>query len=230
MNKSKQLNFRLIIAYASILFFGILVQIVIGIAYPDISDDRSFLLTFSSVFNLVSYFLFFSVFVYLSRNYLKAKIKQIVKDPHGFAKGLVFGGVLIFAASIIASVILNFLTNGEQAQNQEMLEEMFKDNFFNKISLVIYSVLFAPLVEELLFRKSINGLFKNPVIGLIISSLAFGLIHVISGGDYIQIIYYAALGFALGASYMISKKNIFVPIILHMGFNALVTFSLFLIY
>jgi len=230
MNKSKQLNIKLIIAYASILLLGILIQIIIGIVYPQITDDRSFLLTFSSVFNLVSYFLFFSVFVYLSKDYLKAKLKQITKDPHTFAKGIVFGGVLIFSASIIASIILNHLANGEQATNQEMLEEMFKDNFFNKISLVIYSVLFAPLVEELLFRKSVNGLFRNPIVGLIISSLTFGLLHVVSGGDYIQIIYYAALGFALGASYMISRKNIFVPILLHMGFNALVTFSLFLIY
>ncbi len=57
---------------------------------------------------------------------------------------------------------------------------------------------------------------------IIISSLAFGFVHVASG-DFIQIIYYAFLGIVLGIIYLVSKKNIYVPIFVHFLINLMVT-------
>ena len=72
----------------------------------------------------------------------------------------------------------------------DYLEFNFKKD---KIALIVFSVLLAPVVEELVFRKAIYGLFekKSIPLAIAISGLTFGYIHVLSG-DYIQIIIYGS--------------------------------------
>ena len=44
--------------------------------------------------------------------------------------------------------------------------------------MILAVVIFTPIVEELVFRKAIFGLFKNKWVGFAVSTLIFGLIHV----------------------------------------------------
>jgi len=46
--------------------------------------------------------------------------------------------------------------------------------------MIISVVLLGPIVEELIFRKSLFSLFENKKLAIIISSLIFGLIHLIA--------------------------------------------------
>jgi membrane protease YdiL (CAAX protease family) len=88
--------------------------------------------------------------------------------------------------------------------------------------LVIYGVLCAPILEEILCRGVIlNGIKKyNKTMALVVSALTFGLIH----GNAFQFAYAAIMGLVLG--FVALKANSVIPTIFaHMSVNA-VAFSL----
>jgi membrane protease YdiL (CAAX protease family) len=99
-------------------------------------------------------------------------------------------------------------------------------------TIFMFAVFLAPLVEEMVFRMAAFQLFFHiegikPWKVIMLSSLAFGLIHVIGTFDFVQLPYYAGLGAVLGFFYYRSK-NIAVPIVIHMLLNALVTITMFI--
>ena len=99
---------------------------------------------------------------------------------------------------------------------------------FDKISLIVFTVFFAPFAEEIVFRKAVYGLFEriNIPLAIIVSGLSFGLIHVMSG-DLIQLIIYGSLGLVLAYVYYYSKKNLLTVITIHMIYNLIITIFMF---
>lgn len=90
---------------------------------------------------------------------------------------------------------------------------------------VIGALVFAPILEEIVFRNILlnsllNSYSKNKAI--IISSIAFGLIH----GTPIQMISATIIGFFLGIVY-VQKKNIGYTILMHFSANLFVMISQF---
>ena len=104
-------------------------------------------------------------------------------------------------------------------ENQDMIIEMF--NTF-KIPTIISVAIFAPLIEEFVFRYSIETLIKNDKVFLLVSSIAFGVLH----GIGIITILYVLIGLLLGIIYLKFKKNIAAPIIIHFLNN---TFSVIML-
>jgi len=129
--------------------------------------------------------------------------------------GAVLGGWgLLFLANIISSQIVFFFNNtNEASQNQQAINSIMNVHPF---IMAATTVLLAPLVEELVFRKTIMGSMSKlpPFFSIALSSFLFGLIHVISGRDFIFIIPYMAMGIPLGWSYY-RHKNIWIPIGIH---------------
>jgi hypothetical protein len=74
---------------------------------------------------------------------------------------------------------------------------------------VIFSVLWAPLVEELVFRGSIRRFIKNDKVFIAVSSVVFGLMHTIFEASLVNVILlglpYIVIGIYL--SYLYSKSN-----------------------
>ena len=81
----------------------------------------------------------------------------------------------------------------------------------------------APILEELIFRFLMMKPFKNKKLALIITSLAFGIMHL----NVVQSTYAIILGLVLGYFY-IKSDNILLPIILHMTINTSSVFALYL--
>ena len=82
----------------------------------------------------------------------------------------------------------------------------------------------APVLEEMTFRRALNGLIKNKWIFIILSGVIFGLLHIIgsykSPMDLLYIIPYGSMGCAF--AYLLSKTdNITLPIIIHMMHNTI---------
>ncbi|GEN89230.1 type II CAAX endopeptidase family protein [Oceanobacillus sp. FSL W8-0428] len=85
---------------------------------------------------------------------------------------------------------------------------------------IILPAIFAPILEEIIFRKIIFGsLYKkmNFFFAAFISSLIFAVIHL----DFLHILVYTAMGFVFAFLY-VQTKRIIVPIIVHAGMNTLV--------
>lgn len=88
------------------------------------------------------------------------------------------------------------------------------DNVF--ISFIVNAVL-AALVEEIIFRKMIIGIYakKSEVLAIIVSSVLFGLMHM----NPIQSTYAFVLGVILGYVYVKTEYNLLSPLIIHVTIN-----------
>ena len=98
----------------------------------------------------------------------------------------------------------------------------------NPIILITRSVIMAPIVEELVFRGLLmTRVFNsNSIVGLIVSSFLFGLVHIPNSvGAWII---YGGMGVALATVYRTTKKLEY-SIMAHMINNTLaVSMMLFL--
>lgn len=162
--------------------------------------------------NLISYIILVVVSVLLFGHELMDQFKKIPsKKP--FIKGVLTGWVLLFAASYVSSMIVFFFTkSNDSSMNQQAITSLME---VHPILMGGMTVLCAPIAEEVVFRLTImRGLLKQPWIGILLSSFLFGMIHVISAGDFIYLIQYMSMGIALGYVYY-RHQNIWFSIGVH---------------
>ncbi|MCF7923524.1 MAG: CPBP family intramembrane metalloprotease [Candidatus Izimaplasma sp.] len=150
-------------------------------------------------------------------------------NPKKYFGYIIAGFVLVYASMIFANIILEYLGVSDTSQNEQTIQSLFTKNTLNIVMLFLLLTVFTPIVEETVFRKSIYG-FIRPLIGdigaIILSGLIFALMHVISYGDYIQIIPYAFMGLSFSYIYFLSGRNIYVVIAIHF-LNNLIPFLIY---
>lgn len=120
--------------------------------------------------------------------------------------------VLYLICSISVVAISGSLPNNQQAL----------------LSLPLYltaflAIVIGPLTEELMFRGFIKKFIKNDILFIIISSLVFGGLHVLSADSLQQLLFiipYSVLGFAFSLNY-VKTKNIVSNIFLHCAWNTM---------
>lgn len=128
---------------------------------------------------------------------------------------------------VIAYLIDVFMANFvRDSANQETIVSILQND--GAIPMILASVLLAPLLEELIFRKCIFYYFKKYGIWLsyLISILLFTLPHMLSTTNDIatwllQCIPYSLCGFMLAFIYHKSNCNIYATIMAHMANNIL---------
>lgn len=147
-------------------------------------------------------------------NIYKPNYKNFFKDNLKYW----YIGLIIMSLSNLA---INYITSNNMPQNEEIVRSMIN-------SFPVYGffsvVIIAPFTEELVFRKTFKDIIKNKYILMIVSGLAFGLIHVIGAYeraiDFLYVIPYGVFGCVF--SYMYYKTNtVFTSIFIHMFHNAL---------
>lgn len=122
---------------------------------------------------------------------------------------------------IIANYIILVLTNNAVSQNEEAVRDLI-----DKVPLfmIFESLIFAPITEEIIFRKSIKDITNHKLLYPLISGLSFGLVHVITSYTNYQellfIIPYSVVGFTFAKCYQ-KTDNIFSTITAHALHNSL---------
>lgn len=215
MNKEKDL--RPIWAYL-IIYFGIqfLAGMIIGAIYPtnylDKINELSAIITFASSFTT------FVILFILYHKQLKEKIGKITKKDIII---IILGTIILIGANELISMLL--VNYNVEMQNQTKVLEAFAQN---KTIMFAAVVIFAPIVEEMVFRYSFSTFIKNDYAFVIISSLIFGLMH--SAG--VAIIVYFALGVFLSLIYLKTNKNIIASIIAHILNNAFAVITMLIMF
>lgn len=130
--------------------------------------------------------------------------------------------VFLFIFSLISILI----THNGVSINQENVESL---PIYYMIPMV---VIYAPIVEEILFRGVFRRLIKNNIVFIIISALVFGILHTIGESSITNILFmslpYCSLGAYLAYIY-VKTNNIFSSITSHAIFNTISTiFMLFI--
>lgn len=127
-------------------------------------------------------------------------------------------GLLIM---ITSNLIIGIINSGGIASNEESVRELIE-----KVPLYMFFniVIYAPITEELIFRRSFKNTFSNKYLYILSSGLIFGGMHVISElNNWQQLLYiipYSSLGITFAALYK-KTDNIFSTIFTHAFHNSL---------
>lgn len=128
---------------------------------------------------------------------------------------------IFFMIYIIISVPIALIA-GQISTNQAQLNEL------PLVLTATMAIVFAPILEEFMFRGLLRKSIPNDMIFMIISSLIFGAAHMLYAEEnlimYIYIIPYTLLGYFLARSY-VKTNNIFTNISIHFLWN---TFAMIL--
>ena len=130
---------------------------------------------------------------------------------------------------IISSTLISYL-NINETINQESNVAFLKDY---PLFEIITACFIAPIIEELVFRKSLRKGIKNNKNYIIITSIIFSFIHVSTSLStnplsLIHLIPYGALSVALAKTYT-DTNNIFSNISIHIFHNTLAIIELLLL-
>lgn len=140
-----------------------------------------------------------------------------------FIRRLFIGFGCLFSLNIGTSLILAMVSNASDSSvNQQAIESVMVEF---PLLMSVMSIFLAPITEELVFRLTLIKLLKKPWLGLVFSSLFFGLVHV-AAGDWIHMISYTVSGFVLGVAYL-KYDNICYPIGIHLLNNLVATLIYF---
>ena len=148
------------------------------------------------------------------KNYFYCNLKNNIKES--FSTWLIGFGIMI-----VSNLIIAILTNGQLAQNEENVRELISTY---PIYMAFQLILYAPLSEELIFRKSIKDITNNKKIYILLSGLIFGGLHVITSLNnplgFLYLIPYCSLGCIFAYLYH-KTNNIFSTITAHSIHNTL---------
>lgn len=120
-----------------------------------------------------------------------------------------------FICMVVSNLIIVTFINNAIAGNEEAVRSLI-----NIAPLyMLFSVgIYAPLTEELIFRKGIKDIISNNKIYILVSGIFFGFMHVIGSNpspqDFLYLIPYSSLGIAFAYTYS-KTNNIFSTIMMH---------------
>ena len=116
---------------------------------------------------------------------------------------------------ITSNLIIMIFTKGNISENEETVRTLI-DSY--PLYMAFNVMIYAPITEEIVFRKSIKDICPNSNISILLSGLIFGGLHVISSLDtplgFLHLIPYCSLGFLFAYLYK-KTDNIFSTITAH---------------
>lgn len=138
-------------------------------------------------------------------------IKSVIKYIPIYLIGILLMG--------LSNIILSKITGLESSQNEALVRKTIK---LLPIYMTFSTVIYAPIVEEITFRKTFRNIIKNNSLFIIISGIVFGIVHISVSdsqiNDLLMIIPYIIMGIDLAYIYY-KSKNIFTTITIHAFHN-----------
>lgn len=156
------------------------------------------------------------------KNYLIEKFHDF---KHNFLKYFDMGlkyWLIGLSFMYLSNSLLAIFSPVKEAINESNVQSLITASPFLAMLL---TTIFAPINEEIIFRKSIQDCLKNKWVFIVVSGLIFGYLHVLGSEslyDFLYIIPYGSLGATF--AYLLSKTdNIYVTILMHLIHNGLLT-------
>lgn len=210
------ISFLLIIL---MLFWDIIPLIILSIFdinIDNLSDTTIYIISF------INCLLFIGLLVKLY--YKDIKDNKLTYFKHNFKTNLktsiaywLVGLSIMYASNIVIAIV----TNGRLAENEEAVRSLID---VTPLYMAFQIIIYAPLTEELIFRKSIREFINNKWIYAIVSGIIFGGLHAITSiTDAVSLLYlipYCSLGIVFGLLYY-KTNNIFSTIMVHAIHNSL---------
>lgn len=217
INIIKSISLILLILIFPIIFLSILNIDITA------TTDKEYLL-YLTISNLILLIIFFIIY----RKTLIEDFKKYIKNFNTNIEQSIKYWLIGFIIMIVSNLIITNILNKPLAGNEQEVR-----NYINisTLPMIFNTVIYAPLTEELAFRKSIKDIIKNKWIYILTSGLIFGMLHIsshiTSWTDLIYLIPYSSLGISFALLYH-KTNNIYSTITIHTLHN-LLAISLYLI-
>ena len=186
-----------------------------------------FLSVASAILGIGAYTIFFS----------KTFSEDLVKFKKKIWRNLIIIAiaiVTIFLLSYFFEWLYNKLSMTPDSENEKAVNLGMTGN--GKWMMIIDVVIFAPIFEELVFRKCLFGFFRRTklpiVLSLFLTAFVFAIIHCttenfLSLEAYIYLSNYMALSLMLCLAYYYARESIYTSIIIHMINNLISVLAFF---
>lgn len=170
---------------------------------------------------------FFIFIMYIYRKDFCGGLKRFINNPKYYLgqcfKYWGIGLVIMISSNLIINLINGGVVPGNEESVRELIDKM-------PLYMLFHLVIYAPITEELIFRRSLSDAFSNKYFYAIFSGLIFGGMHVVLDvGSWMEILYiipYSSLGIAFAFLYR-DTNNIFSTIFIH-AFHNFLTLLLYL--
>ena len=216
--KQPILGLCVVISYFIYSYFQTVPLSLLGINYYNLSlfDKIIYLMVTELIYLLILFFIY-------RKEYIK-DFKDYIKNFKNYMPKYMEYWALAFSLMLISNFFIVTLFPNSVATNQEAINNtLVKAPFY----MIVSAVLFAPFLEETIFRFSFRKIFKNDLVFIILSGLVFGGLHVIGSFnnliDLIYIIPYSIPGVVFAYT-LVKSKNIFIPMSLHFFHNGIMMF------
>lgn len=125
---------------------------------------------------LLFYMLFAILIIYLYKDTFKNDLKDLKENKKKYIKSILINVVLIFAVMIITNALIGILLDiKETSENDYSLLAMFKKS---PLALILLTSVYYPLVEGVIFRKSVRDIIDNKWTFIIFSSVFYFFFNI----------------------------------------------------
>ena len=205
---------------SAVIFFTYFSHFLLKYLMPDNNNIISILVIIS--FYVIMFILIFILF----GDKIVTDFKMLIKNFNAYIEyDLPKYGFMILSF-LIVNIICIIITKNATSVNQEAVESL------PKIVLAILAIIWAPIVEEIVFREAIRNYIYHTWLFIIISGFIFGFLHAAGEGSLFEIIMttlpYATLGGWLAYIYA-KTDNIANNIMIHSIWNLFAVIMSFLI-
>ncbi len=222
MELLKKIKIKEWLIFLGILFLFLYFDYLVVALYYTAGSDLYNLSMFDKVVILFSKYIFLIIIFFIKDfKYLKEKWLDFIKNFKKYAKLSLKYWFTGFIIMIISNIIISSLVKGI-GQNENSVQELIKEI---PVAAFLLTTIFAPFIEEMVFRKYLKDCTNNKLLYMILSGFIFGFIHTSFETNILElllIIPYGALGFMF-AKTVSETDNIFPTIMMHMFHNGVLT-------
>lgn len=224
----EQTEVKILLVYIGVIVFFALFQTLFSRVLHTESWTELQQLTFESGLNLFIYIIMTIFMLRIAKIYFfNNQWPKFIVRPR-FSYGLILLTLyLMLGFSFFLNQWFDLLGLSGISANESAIRNMLRSSWYNALMVFFMIVIFAPIVEELVFRKGIYHLISRRfghLAAVLLNALPFALVHMLTELDNVLFILpYYGMGVMLSFGYYYSGRLIMVPIVAHSVMN-LITF------
>ncbi len=205
---------------AMVLYF--LLPYLEGVPFVIMGIDTTTLPIWVKIFYLTMYsVLTASLIMIIYNKKISKDFKDMKKNSIKYFNKYIKYWLIGLFIMMVSNLFINLIVTNDIPSNEQAIRETFN---ISPLYIFFSAVIYAPIVEELIFRQSIKNIFHNKWLFIIISGLLFGSMHVFGDfkniTDLLYIIPYSTPGIIF--AYMLEDSdNIYVPMSFHFIHNGI---------
>lgn len=216
---------KTISVFAYYILFSLIIYVPFFIFNIDINKLSDFQLY---LYTAITQVILIISLLFIYRKDMKVYFNDFKKNGKTYLKKGIKYWMVGLAIMIITNLLISMASPIKLPENEQSIRKILE---VVPLFIAFAAVIEAPIVEELLFRKSLFDIFNNKKIFIVVSGLLFGAFHIIGSAtslySWLYIIPYAALGMSFAYAY-VKTNNVITSVCLHALHNFITMLILFI--